>query len=69
MRVVHRQKYKGQFSMDYSDRGSHALGVYSTQYNSRMGTARVKQKEETDTRVIARTLEERNVGIKGKIPR
>ena len=29
---------------------SHARGVYYTQDTSRMGTARVKQEEETDTR-------------------
>ena len=37
-----------------------------------MGTARVKQEEETDTRIIARVvrnLEERSVGTKGKRPK
>ena len=34
-----------------------------------MGTARVKQEEEADTRVIARKLYERNVGTKGKSPK
>ena len=38
--------------MDYRDRGSHAQGVYPTQYSSRMETARVKQEEETDRRII-----------------
>ena len=37
--------------MDYRERGSHAQGVYPTQYTSRMGTVRIKQKEETDTRI------------------
>ena len=34
------------------ERGSHARGVYPTQYTSCMGTARVKHEEETDTSVI-----------------
>ena len=38
--------------MDYRERGSHARGVYPTQYASRMGTARVKKKEEADTRIM-----------------
>ena len=38
--------------MDYRERGSHARGVYQTQYTSRMGTAMVKQEEGADTRII-----------------
>ena len=38
--------------MNYRKRGSHARGVFPTQYTSRMGTARVKQDEETDRRII-----------------
>ena len=38
--------------MDYSERGSHAQGVYPTQYISRMGTVRMKQEEETDTKIM-----------------
>ena len=38
--------------MDYRGRRFHARGMYSTQDNSRMGTARVKQQEEADTRII-----------------
>ena len=38
--------------MDNSERGSHARGVYPKQYTSRMGKARVKQEEETDTRIM-----------------
>ena len=49
-----RPKYKGPFSMDYRERGSHARGVYPTQYTSRMGTARTKQEEEADTRIIVK---------------
>ena len=40
--------------MDYRERGSHARGVYPTQDTSRMGTARVKEEEGADTRVIVR---------------
>ena len=40
--------------MDYSERGSHARGVYPTQYTSRIGTARMKQEEEADTRIIVK---------------
>ena len=47
-----RLKYKGPFSMDCRERGSHARGVYPTQYTSRMGTARMKQEEEADTIII-----------------
>ena len=38
--------------MDYIERGSHARGVYSTQYTTRMGTSRMKQEEKADTRII-----------------
>ena len=38
--------------MYYRGRGSHVRGVYPTQETSRMGTARVKQEEETDTRIM-----------------
>ena len=38
--------------MNCRERGSHARGVYSTQDTSRMGTARVKQVEEANTRII-----------------
>ena len=40
--------------MDCRERGSHARGVYPTQYISRMGTARVKQEEKADTRIIVK---------------
>ena len=43
-------KYKGPFSMDYRERGSHIRGVYPTQYTSRIETARMKQEEEADTK-------------------
>ena len=42
-------KYKGPYSIDYRERGSHARGVYPTPYTSRMGTARVKEEEEVET--------------------
>ena len=38
--------------MDCGERGSHARGVYLTQYTSHMGTARVKQEEEANTRIM-----------------
>ena len=34
--------YKGQFSMDCKEQGSHARGEYPTQDTSRMGAARAK---------------------------
>ena len=40
--------------MDYWERGSHARGVYPIQDTLRMGTARVRQEEETDTRIIVK---------------
>ena len=45
---------RGTSSMDYRERGSHARGVYPTQYTSRMETARVKQEEGADTKVIVK---------------
>ena len=50
-----RPKYKGPFSIDYRERKSHARGVYTTQYTSRMRTTRVKQEEETDTRIMQKS--------------
>ena len=38
--------------MECRERGSHARGVHPTQYISRMETARVKEEEEEDTRII-----------------
>ena len=43
-----------KYSIDYRERGSHSRGVYSTQDTSRMGTARVKEEEEADTRIIVK---------------
>ena len=40
--------------MNCTDRGSKARGVYLTQDTSRMGTERVKQEEEADTRIIVK---------------
>ena len=45
-------EYKGPLSIDYRERGSHARGVYLTQYTSRMGTARVKEEVGADTRIM-----------------
>ena len=57
--------------MIYREQGSHARGVYLTQYTSRTGTGRVKQEDETDKNNarIVRNVEERNVGTKGKRPK
>ena len=44
----------GPFSMDYRERGSHAQGVYPTQDTSHMGTAKVTQEEEADTRITVK---------------
>ena len=38
--------------MECRERGSHASGVYSTQYTSRIGTGRVKEEVGADTRII-----------------
>ena len=40
--------------MDCRDRGSHVRGLYPTQDTSRMGIARVKREEESDTRIMGR---------------
>ena len=40
--------------MEFWERVSHARGVYPTQDTSRMGTVRMKQEEETDTRIMVR---------------
>ena len=58
-----RPKYKRQFSMDNGERRSHTRDVYPSQDTPCMGTARVKQEEETDLR----NLEEMNVVTKGKV--
>ena len=55
IRVVHGPKCKESFSIDYRERRTHERGVcIPTQDTSRMGTARVKQDEEADTKIIAR---------------
>ena len=40
--------------MDCRERGSHVRGVYPTQYNSCIGTARVKEEAGADTRIIVK---------------
>ena len=40
LRLHRPKKYKGPFSVDCRERGSHARGVYPTRDTSRMGTAR-----------------------------
>ena len=50
--VAAKDVAKHRNTRDNKKRGSHARGVYPTQDISRMGTARVKQEEKADTRVI-----------------
>ena len=65
-----RSKYKGPFSMDNREWGSHALGVYPKQDTLSMGTARVKQEEETKIlRESSKKSGKRNVGTKSKSPK
>ena len=55
--------------MDHRKWRSHARGVYPTQYNSRMGTTRVKQEEETDknnARVVRNLDEQKECGHEGE---
>ena len=59
-----KSEIQGTSSMGYRERRSHARSVYPTQDTSRIGTVMVKQEE--DNRV--RSQEERNVGMKAKIP-
>ena len=54
IRVIYRPKYKGPINMDYRERGYPCTGCVSpTQETSRMRSARVKQEEEADTKLIA----------------
>ena len=46
------QKDKGPFSINYREQGPHARGVYPTQYTSRKRTARAKQEEQADARIM-----------------
>ena len=45
---------RGTSSTDCTERGSHARGVYPKQYTSHMGTARMKEEEGADTRIIVK---------------
>ena len=49
-----RPRYKRLFSMDYKERGPMHVVCIPHRIFLRMGTARMKQEEETDTRVIAK---------------
>ena len=40
--------------MDCREQGSHARSVYPAQYTSRMETARVKEEDRADTRIIVK---------------
>ena len=65
--ILKDRKNEGPLSIDYRERGSHALGVYPTQYTSRVGTERVKQKVETDknNERVVRNLEKKERGHEG----
>ena len=52
--VAKDQNTRGTSSMDCRERRSHARGVYPTQYTSRMGTARMKEEEGAETRIIVK---------------
>ena len=52
--VAKDRNTRGTSSMDCRERGSHARGVYSTQYTSRIGTARVKEEVGADTIIIVK---------------
>ena len=70
--VFLRQKYKGPFSIDYRERGSHARGVYPAQYTSRVGTVRMREEEKSDknnSNRVVRNVKEGNVGtMREKVP-
>ena len=55
--------------MNGKERGSHVRGVHPTQGTSHMGTVRVKQEAEADTRIILRNMEERYMYTKRKSPK
>ena len=59
--------------MDNRERGSHARSVYPTQDSPRIETARIKQEEETDTRITVieqyEIQKKSNVDTKGKSPK
>ena len=54
--------------MDFWERGSHALGVYPTQYASRMRTARGNRHKNNSKRV-AKNLVETNMVTKRNSPK
>ena len=55
--------------MDCRERGSHARGMYLTQYTSRIGTAIGRGGHKRNSNRVVRNLEEKNVGTKGKSPK
>ena len=58
------------FIMDFEEQGSHARGVYHTQYTSRMEKARVKQDKganKNNSKRVVKNLEEMKVGTKEKV--
>ena len=56
--------------MNKGEQKFHAQDMYPTQDTSRTGTARMKQEEDADTRIIeVKNREEKNVGRKRKNPK
>ena len=65
-----QKKYKGPFSMNYREQGSHARGVSHTGYlepGNNKGEARGRSRHKNNAKVV-RNLEERNVARRGKVP-
>ena len=56
--MLQKIEMQGPFCMNCREQGSHARGVHPTQDTSRTGTARVKQEEESDTRLRAKQEKE-----------
>ena len=64
------QDTTGPFNNEYWERRSHVRGVYLTQHISRMETARMKEEEKVDTRIMqessSRKSGRKERGTKGK---
>ena len=64
-------QYQGPFSTDHKERGSHARGVYSTQYThlahgNRKGDTRGRSRRQNNSKRVVRNLKEMDVGSKRK---
>ena len=64
-----RPKNRGPDSMDCKERESHAPGVYSIQYTSRMRTARGGHRHNNNSKGVVRNLEVRNMRTEKKSPK